>query len=131
MAMIDAKLQQLMIHALDNDITPEEAQLLEQALKEHPELNAEREELLRMRSLFAELKAVPKLHLEGKVLKAIKAKHFVYQLSSSLPRVAAACLLLIISCLAGIYFSEGSLGLEAILGVSELSPEDAVTYLTY
>ena len=129
--MIDAKLQQLMIHALDNDITPEEAQLLEQALKEYPELRAEREGLLRMRSLFAELKDVPKLHLESKVLEAIKANHFVYQLSSALPRVAAACLLLIISCLIGIYFSEGSLDMEAILGVSELSPEDAVTYLTY
>ena len=129
--MIDAKLQQLMIHALDNDITPEEAQLLEQALKEYPELHAEREELLRMRSLFAELKEVPKLNIESKVLEAIKTNHFVYQLSSALPRVAAACLLLIISCLIGIYFSEGSLDMEAILGVSELSPEDAVTYLTY
>jgi anti-sigma factor RsiW len=129
--MIDARLQQLMIRALDNEITPQEAQQLEKALKEYPELRAEQEELLRMRALFAELKEVPKLHLERSVLEAIRANRFVYQLASALPRVAAACVVLIISCLVGIYFSEGSLDLEAILGVSELSPEDAVTYLTY
>ena len=47
------------------------------------------------------------------------------------PRVAAACVLLVLLSVVAIYFTEGNLSMEAIVGVQDLAPEDAYSYLEY
>jgi hypothetical protein len=48
-----------------------------------------------------------------------------------MPQIAAASLVGVLVFLLSIYFGEGSLDTTAILGLEELSPEEALTLLNY
>jgi len=62
--------------------------------------------------------------------KEIMAKRQIgHYLSKIFPISIAACVLILMSFLAHIYISEESFDRESIVGVNELSPDDAYSYL--
>ena len=60
-------------------------------------------------------------------VKSIEKKTPIIRLA---PYIAAASLTLLGILLAGLYFNEGSLSTEILLGVQDIRPEDAVVLLT-
>lgn len=122
----------LVLYALDNELTVSEQTRLEEALAISEVLQEERAALLQMRELLASLK--PAIERDGsfadQVMQNIHKKPnsgFWSDLISLSPKVAAACILFVVGSLVGVYFWEGNLSSEAIIGVQHLTPEDAFT----
>lgn len=124
----------LMIYALDNELTQEEAQRLELALQASADLRAEQRQLLAMRQLLAESQPEPSPVFVENIIAQL-AKPPQTQLSTLIvnlyPQIAAACILAIAISLSAIYLTEGSLTLDALVGVTEVSLEDAQTWVEY
>lgn len=121
---------QLLIHSLDNELTPQEAQQLEQALSNSEALRQEKERLLEMRELIGTVKMEPDHTFVNKVMMRIEqAKDPVFStvIINLFPKVAAACVLLFIVTLAGIYMTEGTLSTDAIIGIQDMTMEEALT----
>lgn len=124
-------LRSLLYRALDAPLLPEEAQVLAHALELYPDLQAEQEELRRLRQdLHNWSVSETPAHFSESVLKRAHAVR-VLRLQDWAPQIAAACLAGVIAFLLSIYFGEGSLDTTAILGLEELSPEEAFTLLNY
>ena len=131
MAIDYNKMKDLLIRSLDGPLDTAEAKDLAVALQLSSELREEKRQLLAMRELLKGMGNIPAPNIADAVIEEVQSPVLSRQLSHMLPRVAAACILLIIGGILGIYFSEGSLSVEAITGVNELPPEDVYTYLNY
>lgn len=64
-------------------------------------------------------------------LQQTKKSEFSASIIALFPKVAAACVLLLLCSLLGIYFTEGSLSTEAIIGFQDLAPEDAYALIDF
>ena len=120
----------LLIHSLDNELTPAEAKQLEEALANSPELRQEKERLLEIRAMFGAAKMEQDHTFVNKVMMRInqaKKPSFNNVIVNLFPKVAAACVLLFLVTLIGIYITEGTLSTDAIMGIEEMSVEDALT----
>ena len=131
MAIDYDKMKGLLIRSLDEPLDTAEAKDLAVALKLSSELREEKRQLLAIRELLRDMGGIPAPNIADAVIKEVQRPALNRQLSHMLPKVAAACILLLLGGILGIYFSEGSLSAEAIIGVNELSPEDVYTYLNY
>ncbi len=122
----------LLLYAMDNELTPTEQTRLDEALDASEKLRQEREELLRIRTCLADVHPIVERdeHFANRVMEKIYSaprSGFWSDLISLSPKVAAACILFVVGTLLGIYFWEGNLSSEAIIGVQHLTPEDAFT----
>ncbi|MFK8104076.1 MAG: anti-sigma factor [Saprospiraceae bacterium] len=121
-------LHQLLLRSLDFKLSDEEATRLEQALKRDPALRKERAELLATRQLFSNWSVAKDPDFSAKVMQqlenfAIKStESFSRSIIRLFPRVAAACVIFILAFLLNIYFVEGSLSPEVMLGIDNLYP---------
>lgn len=131
MAIDYDKMKDLLIRSLDEPLDTAEAKDLAVALQLSSELREEKRQLLAMRELLKDMGNIAAPNIADAVIKEVQRPVLSRQLSHMLPKVAAACILLLLGGILGIYFSEGSLSAEAIIGVNELSPEDVYTYLNY
>lgn len=121
--------QDLLARSLDEALPAGQAVELRQALAESAALHRERAQLLRLRGA---LQAVPRpsdAAFTEQVLKRISNRSALLVPLQWGATAAAACAAIIITAAMSIYLSAGSLSQEALLGVSELAPEDAVTLL--
>ena len=124
----------LMVHALDNELTAEDASRLEQALSESVELRNEQQQLLRMRQMFATTQPEPSAVFVDNIIARLakpKQPRLEVLIIKMLPQIAAACILAFAVSLSAIYLSEGTLSLDAVIGVEELSLDDAHTWVEY
>jgi len=126
---VNTKHKELLLRSLDEQLEPEEAVALETALEQSAELREEKRQLMAMRTMLGGMKNIPAPGITDGVVQRIKRPALERSIARLLPQVAAACVLLVIAGLLAIYFTEGSLTAEAILGVSELAPEEAYSYL--
>ncbi len=128
---MEKHLHQLLLRSLDFELSTEEATRLEQALKNDSALRKEQEELLATRQLFANWSVAEDLDFSAGVMQQLEglAKKTTESFSRSIirlfPRVAAACVIFILAFLLNIYFVEGSLSPEVMLGVDNLYPGEA------
>lgn len=125
---MEITLKDLLIHSLDNELTPTQQAHLEKALVESETLRQEKEQLLQMRSLIAELRVRRDLSFPERVINRLHTKEkrgFFSDLVALSPRVAAASVIFIVAMTVGIYLREGSLSSDVIIGIEELTPEDA------
>jgi anti-sigma factor RsiW len=124
-------LRDLLYRASDAPLLPEEAQVLARALELNPDLQAEQAELQRLRQDLRNwsVSGTP-AHFSESVLKHLAGSR-VIRLQDWMPQIAAASLVGVLVFLLSIYFGEGSLDTTAILGLEELSPEEALTLLNY
>lgn len=130
---MEKKALNLLLYALDNELTSAEQAHLDEALAASEQLQQEREELLRMRTQLANMRPLVERdeqfadRVMEKVYHNKTRSGFWSDLISLSPKVAAACVLFVVSSLLAIYFWEGNLSSEAIIGVQHLTPEDAFT----
>lgn len=124
-------IQSLLYRSLDEALSFDEEKLLEQGLVAFPELMEERDQLQRLRAGLQSytVSATSSGFSESVLQKVHKSK--VIPLKSWAVQITAACVILTLAFVLGLYFKEGSLSTEVLLGVQELSPEEAYTLLTY
>lgn len=122
---------ELLLKSLDQTLSASEQALLDQALAKSDALQTAKMQLINMRSLLAQkfISETPDGFSQG-ILQGIQRPK-VIQLNSWMPQIAAACLILLCTALISIYTMEGTLSTEALLGIQDLSPEEAYTLLTY
>jgi anti-sigma factor RsiW len=131
---MDEKILSLLIYSLDNELSAEEQQQLDQALASSAELQAEQERLLAIRQALASHTIPADNTFADAVMQQLEEERETgveARILQLFPKVAAACVVLVLIAMLGIYFSEGSLSTEAIVGVQDLAPEDAYSYLEY
>lgn len=122
-------MNELLLYALDNEPTSAQQADLEKALAESESLRQEKEQLLQMRSLVADLRVRRDIAFSERVMNRFQKKEkrgFLYDIVSLSPKVAAACILFMLATTAGIYMHEGSLSSDVIIGIEDLMPEDAI-----
>lgn len=124
-------INELLLRSFDEELSPEERAGLDAALADSEALRLEKQQLEKLRNLLGGLQAEVDRTFAGKVMSKVSISPVEATLLSLLPRAAAACLIILLLTLIGIYLAEGSLSTDAIIGVSNLAPEDAYTYLEY
>lgn len=120
----------LLLHSFDNELTPEQATQLEAALANSPELREEKVRLLEMRALFSAAKMEADHTFVNRVMlriEEVKSTSFSKVIVNLFPKVAAACVVFILATLIGIYVTEGTLSADAIMGIEDISVEEALT----
>jgi anti-sigma factor RsiW len=126
----------LLIKSFDQELSAIEKKELEQALANSAALRAEKEALLNTRQLFASFSPKADNDFATKVLNRIEKKkpvikkNLTFYLSHIYPKAVAACILILFSFIAFIYLSEGSLDSDALIGINDLSPDEAYSFLT-
>ena len=125
---MDEKILDLLIYSLDNELTDTQQKMLDEALQNSEALRQEQARLLHMRKELAAFSAAPDATFSSNVLQVLEQPQS-FNIVQLFPKVAAASVLLFIGSLLAIYFSEGNLSMEAIVGVQDLTPEDAYSYL--
>lgn len=124
-------IQELLLRSFDQELPAGETARLKAALAGSEELRREKRQLEKLRAALRSLQAGANEGFADGVMARLKASPVEATLLALLPRVAAGCLIFILLALIGIYLAEGSLSADAIIGVSNLAPEDAYTYLEY
>lgn len=122
----------LLLHSYDGELTPQEQQTLEKALETDADLLQEKKELDDIRSMLSAYQ--PRFtddfqqNIVNQVFEAAPRKDFVRLFKAiALSGVAAVFILLL-----SIYFTDGSLNIDAIYGLSNYTPdEELFTYLNY
>lgn len=132
---MDEKMIELLLYSLDNELTKAEQEQLDTALANSAALRAERDALLEMRNALANFSVDEDATFTDDLMQRIQIEKRNVPIQSNIrklfPRVAAACILLVLLSVVAIYMTEGNLSIEAIVGVQDLSPEDAYSYLDY
>jgi len=124
----------LLHRSFEEELSKEEARQLTAALQASPELRQEQAELTAMRNLFTSFSVAREEDFVVDVMKEIEegiiAKRKIgHYLSKIFPISIAACVLILMSFIAHIYVSEEHFDSESIVGVNDLSPDDAYSYL--
>lgn len=125
----------LLHRSFEEELSKEESIELTTALKESAELRIEQSELTATRNLFASFSLKKDDNFVANIMEAIEEKEIVakrkigHYLSKVFPISIAACILILMSFVTHIYISEGSFDTESIVGVNDLSPDDAYAYL--
>jgi len=131
----DNYILELLALSFDQDLAKEEQQQLDEAFAKHPELEKEKAELLALRTSLASQKIRPNADFVNSVLektratKSVQKNGFENTITNLFPRVAAACVIVLLASLLSIYFQEGGLNTETLLGLTEISPEEAYSFL--
>lgn len=127
---------ELLAYSLDNILDDAQQARLDEALSKSEALQELRDELMAMRNLLKghQLDARPdfvenimaQLPQQEAVIREIALGSRVLKL---FPRVAAACVLLMGLAYFGLGSNEGLWVSDTLIGMQELSPEDAYTYV--
>ncbi len=125
-------ISELLAYSLDNELTVEEQQILDNAMEKSPALRESKAKLLAMRALLSEQTIPKRPHFAEHVLsklgdaKVISMEHRLLQL---FPSVAAACVLVLIATYATVQFGGVEWIPESIAGTTSLTLEDAYVLL--
>ncbi len=125
----------LLHRSFEEELSKAETIQLETALKESEELRLEQAELRATRNLFATFSVEKDDNFVAAIMAAVEKEELVakrqiaHYLSRIFPISIAACVFILMSFVGHIYISEGNFESESIVGVSDLAPEDAYSYL--
>lgn len=126
---MEKTMKDLLLYSLDNELTPAQQVHLEKALAESETLRQEKEQLIQMRALVADLRVRRDRSFPERIMNRLHQKEkrgFFSDIVSLSPKVAAACILFTIATTVGVYLHEGSLSTDVIIGIEDLTPEDAI-----
>ncbi|MCB0569260.1 MAG: hypothetical protein KDC66_05835 [Phaeodactylibacter sp.] len=129
MAISEEKGRALLLRAMDGQLGQEEQAELQLALAASETLRREQAQLEKMRGMLASLRPEPSQAFTGRVMNAVRQRQRETRILTWVTRVAAACLLIFALGLLSLYWPEGRLDTDAVLGLDSLSPDDAVTLL--
>ncbi len=123
----------LLIKSFDQPLSGTEQNSLDRQLEISAWLREEKRRLEKLRAGIGALKKTPKAGFADQVLMALEEQQKQQDIQGVIlqlfPQVAAACVAVLIVALLTTFFIEGSLSTEALVGVQDLSPEDAYTIL--
>jgi predicted nuclease with TOPRIM domain len=117
----------ILIRSLDQESGQEEKARLQEALEHSEDLRREKARLEQMRAWLAGLQAPIDERFADRVADRIeeeKNSSFNTVILNLFPKAVAACLLVFMLTLMGIYLSEGALSADAIIGVDDVTLED-------
>jgi hypothetical protein len=123
---------ELLLRSLEEELSQADQGKLAAALEQSAELRRERKALLRLRAQLRDLSAPPdpafadrlQLRLERSATPVIHLQRYAYS-------ILAACLVLLLGVCLSLYGMEGGLSTEILVGIQDLSPEDAYTLINY
>lgn len=128
-------IEELLAYSLDNILNDEEQRRLEEALASSDALQELRDELFAMRDLLKgqQVETCPGFVQDvmrqlPPVETTIRQIGFQTQLLRLFPRVAAACVLLVGTAYLGISTNDPLWLSDTVVGLQDISPEDAYTY---
>lgn len=123
----------LLINSFDQPLSDADQNTLDRQLEVSAWLREEKRRLEKLRAGISALKEAPKAGFADQVLIALEEQEKRQDIQGVIlqlfPQVAAACVAVLIVALLTTFFIEGSLSTEALVGVQDLSPEDAYTIL--
>ena len=126
--MENKKLLELLVRSLDSSISNEEQVLLNDALEKNSWLQNEQKELLTIRQHLGDFEIQQNISFAENVIRALQVKplnQFSSQITNWFPRIAMVFAVLFFLVIANIYYSEGQIDSDTIIGLQDLSPEDA------
>lgn len=131
MAINEEKGRQLLLRSLEESLSAEEQAELLAALAGSENLRREQQQLGKMRSLLANLQPPTAPDFPDRLMIQLRERQQESRIITWVTRVAAACLLIVALALLNLYWTEGSLDTDTILGLESLSPNDALTLMDY
>jgi anti-sigma factor RsiW len=132
MAVNENRERALLLQSLDGELSAADQAALAAALARSPELRKEQRQLEAMRGLLASLQAPPAPSFAEGVMDRLQAQQQEAQVVSLVLRLAAACLLLLaLGFLLSLYWEQGALDADVILGLDGLAPDDAYSLLDF
>lgn len=125
-------IKDLLLRSVTEELSLEEQAELDLALSDSEELRKEQKRLLRTRDLLQ--RAIPPKDLEfsKRVMQKLdKSRTEVALVVQLFPRVAAACIAVVLALGLFLYFDAGSLSTDVLVGLEGLSLEEAVALTEY
>ncbi len=123
------KIKEILLKSFDAKLTPQEQKLLDEALQNSAELRQEKRELEQMRNLLTGQEASFESGFADRVMDRLQTEKVTssktIEMYSIFKRVAMVGIAAIIALLITIYYIDGSLTLDAVLGISGYSPDGA------
>ena len=132
--MINREWHELLLRSMNEELSAEEATELNEALTTSEALRLEKAKLLQMQTLLELNLAEEDASFVDRVMDKLQTQKQLDVGGTILqlfPKVAAACLLVFAVTLISIYLMEGSLSMESIIGLQDLSVEDTITLVDY
>lgn len=120
------KLRKLLYRSLEQPLGNKDKQLLKEGLKTSEELQKEKQDILMLREKLSRTKANFSNNFEDKVMNAIGQENSPSGNFEILPifrTVAFSGIAAILLVLIGVYFADGSLNLDSIMGISRYAPD--------
>ena len=122
-------IKEILLKSFDAELTPQERKLLDEALQNSASLRQEKQEIERMREMLGNQKPSFESGFADRVMERLEkepvAPPKTIEMFSVFKRVAIAGIAAIIVLLLAIYYIDGSLTLDALLGISGYSPDGA------
>ena len=125
------RINDLLVRSLDGSLTKEEEGELSEALRHSADLRKEREAFLAIREQLANQEFAFKPFFSSKVLQQLareQARGFEVLLwNRAFRRILVPGLAIVLLLLLGTWLSEGSLSLDSITGINQISETDILT----
>ncbi|PHN03122.1 hypothetical protein [Flavilitoribacter nigricans] len=125
-------IKNLLLRSITEPMSAAEQEQLRAALEVSEELRREQEQLTYTRELVQQAIPAADPGFSQKVLERLqKGRKEVALVVQLFPRVAAACVAVILALGLFLYFEAGSLSTDALVGLQDLSIEEAVALTEY
>lgn len=126
------EIKSLLLRSLTEALDPEETAALQAALRDSEALRLEQEHLLLTRQLVQQAVPPPDPHFAGRVLRKLaNGRKEVALVVRLFPRVAAACVAVLLALSLFLYFEGGGLSSDVLMGLQDLSVDEAVALTEY
>jgi hypothetical protein len=128
--------KELLFISFQRELSQEEKECLNDALSKSETMRIEQKRLEAMHQILSSVEPVESSIFTDRVMHAVSDIHqknkyaFSPQMVRYLSRIAAACLILIGIFIADIYRTEGTLTPEVLIGLDDLSADEAYSLLT-
>lgn len=123
------KIKEILLKSFDAELTPQERKMLDEALQHSEKLRKEKQEIEHTRAMLAGQPASFESGFADRVMQRLETEPAAppksVEMYGIFKRVAITGIAAIIALLIAIYFIDGSLTLNAVLGISGYSPDGA------
>ena len=129
---MEQQIKNLLLRSLTEELSSEEAARLETALSTSEELRTEQQALLQTKAAVrSAIPAADPAFVDRVMLHLEKKRKEIALVVQLFPRVAAACVIVLIALGLFLYFEAGSLSTDALVGLQDLSIDEAVALTEY
>lgn len=125
----EEELLEWLIESQDSTLDEARAIILKRALQRSDSLQNKAEALGMLRHTLRTIGMESNNSFSGKVMQAIQTKVTSFGLNALFPKVAAACLLILISIGLYLYQNNGGVNVDVLVGSTNVSPDMAYSFL--